>query len=133
MLTNSGATLGIPKICTFQTTFNDGIAAFLNLVFMDKVFLYYFLKSKSQWYLETASRGQGQPNLNTDIIANTPLTLPPLAEQERIVHKLEKLMKFCDELEANIRHARANANSLLQTALKEALLRPTSNAAQPIW
>jgi type I restriction enzyme S subunit len=28
MLTNSGATLGIPKICTFQTTFNDGIAAF---------------------------------------------------------------------------------------------------------
>jgi len=29
MLTNSGATLGIPKICRFKTTFNDGIAAFI--------------------------------------------------------------------------------------------------------
>ena len=121
MLTNSGATLGIPKICTFQTTFNDGIAAFLNLVFMDKKFLYYFLKSKSQWYLETASRGQGQPNLNTDIIGNTPLALPPLAEQERIVAKLEKLMKFCDELEVSIKQGITNADRLLQTALKEAL------------
>ena len=31
LLTNSGATLGVPKICTFDTTFNDGIAAFLYL------------------------------------------------------------------------------------------------------
>ncbi len=52
---------------------------------------------------------------------NTPLSLPPLAEQERIVAKLEKLMKFCDELEANIRQGIANADQLLQTALKEAL------------
>ena len=31
MLTNSGATLGIPKICMIATTFNDGIAAFLDI------------------------------------------------------------------------------------------------------
>lgn len=85
MLTNSGATLGIPRICTFPTTFNDGIAAFLNLIHIDKVYLYYFLKSKSAWYLNEASRGQGQPNLNTDIIALTPFPLPPLSEQQKIV------------------------------------------------
>ena len=28
LLTNSGATLGVPAICAFKTTFNDGIAAF---------------------------------------------------------------------------------------------------------
>lgn len=50
-----------------------------------------------------------------------PIPLPPLAEQERIVAKLEKLMKFCDELEANIRQGIKNADQLLQTALKEAL------------
>ncbi|HMS38811.1 MAG TPA: restriction endonuclease subunit S [Pyrinomonadaceae bacterium] len=121
MLTNSGATLGIPKICTFQTTFNDGIAAFLNIEKLNNVFLYYFLKSKSKWYLSEASRGQGQPNLNTDIIGNTLLALPPLAEQKRIVEKLEKLMKYCDELEANIRESKGQAESLLQVALKEAL------------
>ena len=31
LLSNSGATLGVPKICSFDTTFNDGIAAFLYL------------------------------------------------------------------------------------------------------
>ena len=31
LLTNSGATLGVPAITLIQTTFNDGIAAFLNL------------------------------------------------------------------------------------------------------
>lgn len=72
MLTNSGATLGVPKICTFSTTFNDGIAAFLGLISeLNKVFIYYFLKSKTQWFLSEAARGQGQPNLNTDIIGNT--------------------------------------------------------------
>jgi hypothetical protein len=34
---------------------------------------------------------------------------------------LEKLMKFCDELEANIKQGKARADQLLQTALKEAL------------
>ena len=47
--------------------------------------------------------------------------LPPLAEQKRIVEKLEKLMKYCDELELNIRESKKNAESLLQVALKEAL------------
>lgn len=47
--------------------------------------------------------------------------LPPLAEQKRIVEKLEKLMAFCDELEANIRQSKHHAETLLQVALKEAL------------
>ncbi len=70
----------------------------------------------------------GRANLSMGDIANFHVPLPPLAEQERIVAKLEKLMKFCDELEANIRHARANADQLLQTALKEAL-EPKENQA----
>ena len=86
MLTNSGATLGYPKICTFPTTFNDGIAAFLNLSDeFDKVYLFYFLKSLTGWFLKEASRGQGQPNLNTDIIGLTPIPIPPLSEQNKIV------------------------------------------------
>ena len=44
MLTNSGATLGVPKICNFQTTFNDGIQAFLNIENgIEPVYLYFFL------------------------------------------------------------------------------------------
>ena len=47
--------------------------------------------------------------------------LPPLAEQKQIVEKLEKLMAYCDELEANIRTSKGHAKTLLQVALKEAL------------
>ncbi|MDT4953851.1 MAG: type restriction enzyme subunit [Acidobacteriota bacterium] len=61
------------------------------------------------------------PDLGMQKIKEFLIQLPPLAEQERIVAKLERLMKFCDELEINIKHARANANMLLQVALKEAL------------
>ena len=60
MLTNSGATLGIPKICMIATTFNDGIAAFLDIKNrITKEYLYYFLKSKTQWFLKEAAKGQG--------------------------------------------------------------------------
>lgn len=121
MLTNSGATLGVPKICMFPTTFNDGIAAFLGLNNMDMEFIYYFLKSKTGWYLKEASRGQGQPNLNTDIISMTPFALPPFREQHRIATKIEQLMKLCDKLEKSIQQNQKYTQELLQVALKEAL------------
>ncbi len=121
MLTNSGATLGVPRICTFATTFNDGIAAFLNLHFIDKVYLYYFLLSRTDWFLMEASRGQGQPNLNIDIISSTLLPLPPLPEQKRIVKKLEEVMKVCDELKTSIADNQKYTELLLQVALRDAL------------
>jgi type I restriction enzyme S subunit len=121
MLTNSGATLGVPKICTFPTTFNDGIAAFLGLLDeFDKVFLYYFLKSKTKWFLSEAARGQGQPNLNTDIIGNTLIAIPPLAEQKAIVEKCDRLMNIIDQLEQQIKHRKQLAEDLMQTVLREA-------------
>ena len=99
LLTNSGATLGVPKITTFKTTFNDGIAAFLNV---DKrlniVFAYYFLKAETPFFLENASMGMGQPNLNTDIIGRTHIVLPPESEQLKIVEYLKKNITRIDSL-----------------------------------
>ena len=78
LLTNSGATLGVPKINTFVTTFNDGIAAFLNLdKGLDIIFAYYSLKARTQYFLDSASLGIGQPNLNTDIIGSVYLLIRP--------------------------------------------------------
>ena len=63
----------------------------------------------------------GQANFNGTKLQKIIAPLPPLAEQKRIVEKLEKLMKLCDELEANIRESATRAETLLQVALKEAL------------
>lgn len=106
LLTNSGATLGVPAICDFRTTFNDGIAAFIEL--NDAVFDEYlclFLKSKTKWLQDIASRGQGQPNLNTEIIRSMWFPLAPISEQYRIVSRVSELMHFCDVLEAKLKHA----------------------------
>lgn len=121
MLTNSGATLGVPKICMIATTFNDGIAAFLGL--KDRIikdFLYYFLKSKTEWFLKEAARGQGQPNLNTDIIALTILPLPPLAEQNEIVARVEKHLETITQLETQIATREPLTKQLMQGLLKDA-------------
>ena len=121
MLTNSGATLGVPKICMIATTFNDGIAAFLGL--RDRVikdYLYYFLKSKTEWFLKEAARGQGQPNLNTDIIALTILPLPPLAEQKEIVARVEKHLEAITQLETQIATRETLTKQLMQGLIKDA-------------
>ena len=99
LLTNSGATLGVPKITMFRTTFNDGIAAFLNLdVRINIIFAYYSLKARTKMFLESASMGMGQPNLNTDIIGNTIITLPSIQEQEEIILYLDQKCEQIDRL-----------------------------------
>jgi type I restriction enzyme S subunit len=121
MLTNSGATLGYPKICTFPTTFNDGIAAFLNLSEnLDKVYLFYFLKSLTSWFLKVASRGQGQPNLNTDIIGLTLFPIPPNNEQKRIVSEIENQFAKTKQLKEHILANQQATEQLLKALLHQA-------------
>ncbi|MFY9221785.1 MAG: restriction endonuclease subunit S [Blastocatellia bacterium] len=68
-----------------------------------------------------SSKGGSAGNFNLGRIRSFLVPLPPLAEQERIVAKLEKLMKFCDDLEQNIKQSIQQAEMLLETALREAL------------
>ncbi len=91
LLTNSGATLGVPAICAFQTTFNDGIAAFLDLPPESLLFFYYFWTSKTK-ELRAINMGAAQPNLNTSIIGAIEVDVPPLEEQQEIARILEEML-----------------------------------------
>jgi len=123
LFTNSGATLGIPAICDFPATFNDGIAAFVELsAFVFDEYLYLYLKSLSQWFMEVASRGQGQPNLNTDIIKSTWFPLPSLEEQKRVVARVDQLMALCDELEAKLNQAQQHSEKLMEATVRQLLV-----------
>ena len=90
LLTNSGATLGVPAICTFETTFNDGIAAFLGLPEDTLLFYYYFWTSKTS-DLRAINKGAAQPNLNTTIIGDVEIDIPSDPEKYEIVRILESL------------------------------------------
>ena len=96
LLTNSGATLGVPKVCTFETTFNDGIAAFLYLSEELKQYLYWFLCAMTDIY-RNINQGTAQPNLNTDIIKDTLFAIPPIGEQRRIIKRIEELYPIIEK------------------------------------
>ena len=44
------------------------------------------------------SKNSTNDNISMDLINNFPVPLPPLAEQKRIVAKIEELMQYCEEL-----------------------------------
>jgi type I restriction enzyme S subunit len=65
-------------------------------------YIYIFLRSP---YFKIVGEGHmtgtaGQKRLPTEYFATRPFPLPPLAEQKRIVAKVDELMALCDQLEA---------------------------------
>lgn len=90
LLTNSGATLGVPKISLIQGCINDGVAAFLNLrQKLNKEFLYFYLTTQTAHLRAWVDLG-AQPNLNTQIIGGWPVLLPTTEEQTRIVDHIKR-------------------------------------------
>jgi type I restriction enzyme S subunit len=62
----------------------------------------------------------GQPNIKLTTLNNLVLALPPLAEQQAIVAKVERLLAVVDELAGQNLAGQAQAGQLMQAVLKEA-------------
>jgi len=62
-----------------------------------------------------------QPNINAKNLAAIPISLPPLAEQHRIIARVDELLALCDELEAQLTATEADSHRLLEAVLHEAL------------
>jgi type I restriction enzyme S subunit len=81
-----------------------------------------FMESPQYWQqLQDGARGGGQPNVNGKTLAAMKIPLPPLAEQRRIVAKVDELMALCDQLEASLAAAATDRARLLESLLHEAL------------
>ena len=119
LLSNSGATLGVPKICMIDATMNDGIAAFLELDMQSNLYLYYFWLSKTK-ELRNINMGAAQPNLNTDIIKNYLIPLCSIQEQQIIVSELESKLTVCDKIQETISESLQQTETLKQSILKKA-------------
>ena len=74
--------------------------------------------------VEAKMRGQAYPAINDSDFAILPLPLPPLAEQHRIVAKVDELMALCDRLEA----AQAERESLRDRVVAASLYRVNNGA-----
>ena len=102
MLLSKVGTTGVPAIVDTDEPFSIFVSVALlkyNHNFLDERFLYYLLKSPLvQMQAEGNTRGVGNKNWVLDAIAKTMVVLPPLAEQKRIVAKLEELLPLCERL-----------------------------------
>lgn len=137
LLTNSGATLGVPKITLIGGCINDGSVALFHLNSPLKLFLYYFLKTQTR-KLRAINQGAAQPNLNTGIVKAIVVPIPPLLEQQQILGEIERKLSVVEENETlaivNLKRAARLRQSILKRAFEGRLVPqdPTDEPAEKL-
>ncbi len=69
----------------------------------------------------TATGTANQGKIGSGDLLDLQIPFPPLAEQKRIVAKVDELMALCDELEVRLTTTATTRHQLLETTLREAL------------
>lgn len=92
LLTNSGGSLGVPKMLQIDANANDGVIGFLNLS-LNHHFAYFYLSTLTEYLRETVRRtgGSTQINLNTHLIKQLAVPVPPKGEVEEITKLIFEL------------------------------------------
>ena len=93
-----GATIGKLGILTFPASTNQACCACIKYFAITQSYLFYFLLSHRAAFIAKGGGG-AQPNISKEIIVNTVIPLPPLAEQQRIVAKIEELFSVLDNIQ----------------------------------
>jgi type I restriction enzyme, S subunit len=120
ILSNSG-TICVPIFLGVAACIHDGFVTFEGLrndVFQN--YLFHFFHYVRPYLRDKHKQGVTQVNLNTTIVGEITIPLPPLAEQKRIVAKIEELFSELDAGEARLRRARQQLQTYRQSLLKQA-------------
>ena len=95
---NIGSMIKITKDNYFEMAIKN-VALFKQYTENDTLscYLFYFLKSQIERMRKNA-KGGAQPFVPLNLLRSYPFPLPPLAEQKRIVARVEELLAVCDGL-----------------------------------
>jgi type I restriction enzyme S subunit len=94
-------------------------------VFPGFVVFYLTLLRNSGYFARLCTRWINQAAVNTDTLKEQTIPLPPLAEQKRIVAKVDELMALCDRLEAQQQERETRHASLARASLARFADAPT--------
>ncbi len=137
-----GATIGKIGILKIDATTNQACCACIPLDGILNKYIFYFLLGYRQNFIKMGAGG-AQPNISKEKIINTSFPLPPLAEQKRIVAKIEELLPYVERYEAaynklqqlNKRFPVDLQKSVLQLAIQGRLVpqRPEEGNAEDLY
>jgi type I restriction enzyme S subunit len=106
-------------ILGFDACFPDSVVGFIPAQPIQSVrYFEYFMRTAKE-HLEQFAPATAQKNINLGILEQVWIPIPPLAEQRRIVAKVEQLMALVDALETQLAASRATAASLLSALVSE--------------
>ena len=107
-----------------ECNFNQAIVMIRPMAGVLNSFIYWYLNEQSEIKSISTKGVAGQDNISITQSNNIKIPLPPIAEQHRIVAKLDSLMQYCQQLEDSIKASISHNEALLQQVLREALTQP---------
>jgi type I restriction enzyme S subunit len=111
-----GANIGEVGILEIEATTNQAVCACKTYTGIDNDFLLFLLSALKTNFISQGA-GAAQPNISKEKIIQTIVPLPPLAEQKRIVAKIDQLMSLCNTLEQNLKHSTDKKSAILNAVL----------------
>ena len=123
---SNGSKIHLGKVAYINEDFGYAYGGFMGQITpckeIDGHFLHYFLSSpRYKDYIKSLSAGANINNLKFKDLALFEIGFPPLAEQERIVERLDGAFAQIDELKSNAERQLAEARALFQSALTQAM------------
>ncbi len=119
---NCGVSLGFARIIKFDGCIHDGWLSFSELSeSIQPIFLLKLLNSITEFFRKTAPDGT-QPNLNTQIMKEFSIILPPIQMQLDFIDIVEKHSRISEGLNKAANEAENLFNSLVQRAFKGELI-----------
>lgn len=115
-----GATIGNSGILTFDSCVTDSLVAIRADDDVRLKFVEYYLRLKKWEIRESSYASGGQPNISLRTLAPFPIPLPPLAEQQRIIERIESLFAQAEQIERAVEVARRRAEKVEQAILARA-------------
>jgi type I restriction enzyme S subunit len=117
-LGRSGVWVGEIKTCIHQ---NHVFRARLVSDFLAPAWVSAFANSSlgRRYFENAAKRTTNLASINMTQLRNCPIPVPPVEERERIVAKVEQLLKLCDALEVALRRSEDRAAKLVKAVVQE--------------
>ena len=98
MIAMYGATIGKLAIAGAEMTTNQACCA-CTPIKVSNWYLFYFLMASKTDFIKKGAGG-AQPNISREKLTTHLFPIPPLEEQERIVARIEELMRYTDRLKS---------------------------------